>query len=126
MNHDQPTKILSICDDDGLRYSRQLVLESVGYQVESVPSDAPLEAAQVKEFEIAILCHSVDANHAANLAKDLRRMNRSILVLRVHAIQGMQERLYDVDCEVLPDPLPLLNAIKSLRARTTGALAKPD
>jgi CheY-like chemotaxis protein len=126
MNDNQSTKILSICDDEALRYSRQLVLESVGYEVESIPSDAPLDAVQPKGFEIAILCHSVDGIHAARLANELRRMNPNILVLRVHAIQGKQERLYDVDCEVLPDPVPLLNAIKSLRARTAGTLAEPD
>ncbi len=126
MNENQPIKILSICDDDGLRYSRQLVLESVGYAVESMTSASPLDAAKLNAIEIAILCHSVDANHAAHLADELRRLNPGIRVLRVHAIQSKHERLYDVDCEVLPDPVPLLDAIESLRARAAGAVAKAD
>ncbi len=124
MSENHTIRILSICDDEALRYSRQLLLESVGYAVESITSDAPLDAAEMKSFEIAVLCHSVDASHAAKWANKLRRMNASIRVLRVHAIQGAQDHFSDVDCEVLPDPVPLLNAIESLRAKAAGAMAR--
>ncbi len=123
---DHPVRILSICDDDALRYSRHLVLESEGYAVESVSSHTPLEAAKLQSFEIAVLCHSVDADQGARLTETLRRTNASIRVLRVHAIQSWQERLYDVDCEVFPDPVPLLNAVRSLCPKTAGAIGKAD
>lgn len=126
MNDGQPVRVLSICDDESLRYSRQLVLESEGYAVESITSRELLESADLKAFEIAILCHSVDAQHAARLADQLRHTYAGIRVLRVHAIQGWHDHRYDVDCEVLPDPVPLLHALKSLCEKTTGVVASAD
>ncbi len=110
-------RILSIGEDEGIRFSRELVLRQEGYEVESVASNARLESAWVRTFPIAILCHSVDPSRAAEIAEKLRERNSSIAVVRVHAIRSRRDFFYDVDCEVLPGPDQLLDAIRTLVAR---------
>lgn len=124
-----PTKgvrILSVCDDDGIRFSRELVLKQEGYEVESVPSDEHLEDGRIRSFHIAILCHSLGAEDAARIANRLRDANCSIAVLRVHAIRTMSNDFYDVDCEVFPGPGQLLNGIKLLSARLKPPVDKRE
>lgn len=110
-------RILSICDDDGIRFSRDLVLKHEGYEVESVPSSEKLEAAWLRCFHIAVLCHSLSPHRAAEIALILRRCNPDIGILRVHAIRSAMDHFYDVDCEVLPGPGQLLSAIHTLAVR---------
>jgi hypothetical protein len=110
-------RLLSICDDDGIRFSRDLVLRHEGYEVESVASNEKLDSARIQSFHIAVLCHSLSANRAAEIAFALRRSNPEIGVLRVHAIRGAVDHSYDVDCEVLPGPGQLLDAVKTLAMR---------
>lgn len=62
-------RILSIADDDGIRFSRELVLRQEGYEVESVTSNARFDSPWVRTFPIAVLCHSVDSNRAAGSPK---------------------------------------------------------
>jgi DNA-binding response OmpR family regulator len=113
-------RILSIADDDGIRFSRELVLRQEGYEVESVTSDARFDGPWVRRFAIAVLCHSVDSSRAAEIAESLRRRNPSIAVVRVHAIRSRQELIYDVDCEVLPGPDQLLNSLQDLALRISS------
>lgn len=109
-----PICVLSICDDDGIRYSREMVLESEGYAVQSAASNALLDVANVRCFDIAIICHSVADDQAERLAEKLRRYHPSIRVLRVQAMRSLKDHYYDVDCEALPGPISLLNALKTL------------
>ena len=110
-------RVLSICDDEGIRFSRDLVLRHEGYEVESVLSSEQLDADRIRSFQIAILCHSLSPSHAAEIAIGLRRFNPGIGILRVHAIRSSMDHVYDVDCEVLPGPGQLLDGIKTLAAR---------
>lgn len=110
-------RLLSVCDDDGIRFSRELVLKQEGYEVESMTSREALDPARVRSFHIAILCHSLSPSRAAEFAIALRRLNPAIGVLRVHAIRSSMDHIYDVDCEVLPGPGQLLDGIKALAAR---------
>ncbi|MFP5277187.1 MAG: hypothetical protein ACLGPM_08725 [Acidobacteriota bacterium] len=114
MSRRKGVRILSICDDEGIRFSRELVLMQEGYEVESVSSRAFLNADWVRSFHIAVLCHTLSAECAASLAETLRRSNPEIRVLRVHSIRSRCDHYYDVDCEVLPGPSELLRAIESL------------
>lgn len=107
-------RILSICDDEGIRFSRDLVLKHEGYAVESVPSGERLDPAWIRSFHIGVLCHSLSPTRAAEIAIALRRSNPAIRILRVHAIRGSVDHFYDVDCEVLPSPGQLLSAIQTL------------
>ena len=117
MSRTKEIRLLSICDDDGIRFSRELVLEQQGYEVASVSSDEHLDENRIVSFHIAILCHSLNAEDAARIAERLRKASPSIAVLRIHAIRSMVTRFYDVDCEVLPGPGQLLSGIQMLCAR---------
>lgn len=110
-------RILSICDDDGIRFSREMVLKQEGYDVESVASGDPLDRTRIGSFHLAILCHSITPEHAAHITASLRAANPAIAVLRVHAIRSAADHTYDVDCEVLPGPGQLLSAINTLSTR---------
>lgn len=110
-------RILSICDDEGIRFSRELVLKQEGYQVESMTSHDPIDPARTRSFHIAVLCHSLSADRAAQIAEALRQANPNICVVRVHAIRSGVDHRYDADCEVLPGPGQLLDGIKTLCAR---------
>jgi DNA-binding response OmpR family regulator len=117
MNPGKRIRILSICDDDSIRFSRELVLKQEGYDVESVTSNAPLDTAKVSAFQIAILCHSLTAFRASQMADTLRRYNPSIQVVRIHAVRSQQDNFYDADCEVLPGPGAMLDGIRTLVTR---------
>ena len=121
MSRRKGVRILSICDDDGIRFSRELVLMQEGYEVSSVPSYACLSPDCMRSFHIAVLCHTVDAERAARLAEMLRWYNPSIGVLRVHSIRPPSKSFYDLDCEALPSPEELISGIRSLCAK----LAEP-
>lgn len=109
-------RVLSICDDDSIRFSRELVLLQEGYEVESVTSNACLEVSKARSFHVAILCHSISPERAAQIAEKLRRYNPAIRVARVHAIRPRSDHFYDADCEVFPGPDALLSAIGELCA----------
>lgn len=117
MNSGKAIRVLSICDDDGIRFSRDLVLKHEGYEVESVPSNVELDPSWVCSFHIAVLCHSLSPARASEIAAALRLSNSSIRILRVHAIRSVADHLYDVDCEVLPGPGQLLSAMHTLVAQ---------
>jgi DNA-binding NarL/FixJ family response regulator len=75
--------ILSVCDDDGLRSSRELVLKIANYVVQSHPSNAFLQVSQVRLFDLAIVCQSINDNDAARLIERLRRYHPNLRVLRL-------------------------------------------
>lgn len=110
-------RILCIGDDEGIRFSRELVLRQEGYEVESATSDARFDSPWVRSFPIVVLCHSLDSNSAAKVAEKLRQRNPAIAVVRIHSIRSIQEQFYDVDCEVLPGPDQLLSVIQSVAMR---------
>lgn len=110
-------RVLSVCDDEGIRRSREMVLKFEAYDVESVPSTEKLEPEQLRSFHIAVLCHSIPPSRAAELASCFRSANPDIRVVRVHAIRSHVDHVYDVDCEVFPGPGQLLSGIRTLAAR---------
>lgn len=118
-------RVLSVCDDDGIRFSRDLVLKHEGYEVESVPSNVKLDPSWACSFHIAVLCHSLSPARASQIATALRLSNPSIRILRVHAIRSVTDHFYDVDCEVLPGPGQLLSAMHTLVAQPKP-LTGPD
>jgi CheY-like chemotaxis protein len=122
MKNGKGFRILSICDDDDIRFSRELVLKQEGYEVESMAGSKLLESCSVRSFHIAVLCHSLGVARAAAIADHLRRANPGILLLRVHAIRSCPDCFYDMECEVLPGPDALLQAISGLCSR----LSIPD
>jgi hypothetical protein len=114
MSSRKSVRILSICDDEGIRISRELVLRQEGYEVESITSSTVWDPRLAVCFHVAVLCHTLAPSEAANWAMLLRQENPGIRVLRVYCIRSRSENLYDVDCEVLSGPAALLAAIQTL------------
>ena len=76
-------KILSIGDDPLLLYSRRLVLESEGYFVASLRSDAIIEAEKLRGFDLVVLCHSIPEEMANHILDALWRLAPNTPVLLV-------------------------------------------
>jgi len=112
----RPTaRILSICDDDGLRLSREPLLLNDGYVVESIASSVPLSVARVRTFDIALICRSVDAHRAMALKEMLERYNSQIQVVCISPLDF--ESFIDASSLVPPTPEGLLHAIRLLADR---------
>jgi len=111
-----PVRILSISDDDGLRFSRELVLRNNGYETESIASKDVLSAARVPSFDIALICRSVHPDRATALSDWLRQHNPEIQIVCVAPLDNGDEPC-DADVEILAGPEPLLETIRTLCAQ---------
>ena len=106
-------RILSVGDDDGLRFSRQLLLSNDGYETESVTSGMPLSASIVRTFDIAIICRSVERERALALAELLRQWNPEIRILMMSQQEELQHESV-TGMEIAPGPEALLEACRKL------------
>jgi DNA-binding NtrC family response regulator len=109
MNVDGPVRILSVCDDEELRSSREQVLRVDGYQIESYSSEDSFAARQVRSFDMAVICQSVNQDQAARLAEMLTRHHPGLRILRLSSS-------LELDCLNFGQPRPysFLKAMKSL------------
>lgn len=114
MDTTEVIRILSVCDDDSVRYSRELLLKQAGYEAESITSAALLRASLVKSFRLAIVCQSLESKQAVRVTEILRRYNPQIQVLQLGAVQWGLEHHYGLDYKILVDPGALLDAVKSM------------
>lgn len=106
-------RILSISDDDGLRYSRELLLSNDGYETESITSIANLSVTRVRSFDIAVICRSVQWERAMSLSDMLRRYHPEIQILRISPLENHGE-LCDADMEIASGPEIILDAVRQL------------
>jgi CheY-like chemotaxis protein len=104
-------RILSICDDDGLRFSRQLLLDNEGYETASVTSDAALSKTAEGTFDIALICRSVDPEREVALIALLRDYHPEIQILRLTPVKNGGDSS-GADPEPLTGPEPLLEALR--------------
>ena len=117
VNPGQQVRILSICDDDALRSSRELILRNDGYDVVSANSIHASKTARRGEFDIVVLCHSADSQLTRQAVGFLRERNPEIRILRLNAVRPEVEGNPDLSCNSLDGPLVLLSAIKKLSAQ---------
>ena len=120
-----PPRILSISDDDGLRFSRELLLENDGYETESITSYTALSVSRARYFDIALICRSVEPPRAMALSDMLRRYNPKIRILSISPLENQTEA-YGADLEVPSGPESLLKAIRDfckLQASPEGCYA---
>jgi DNA-binding NtrC family response regulator len=108
-----PVRILSVSDDDGLRNSRELLLENDGYETESITSNTALSVARVRSFDIGLICRSVEPERAMALTEMLRRYNPNILILSIRPLENRPEH-FDADLEIPSGPEPVLDACRRL------------
>ena len=107
-------RILSIGDDDSLRISRDLLLRTEGYEVESVTSIKALKALPEGRFDAAVISQSVTTSRAAQVAEILRRRHPGIRILRIREPQIENDQSGDLDCETLSGPNAFLVAVREL------------
>jgi hypothetical protein len=106
-------RVLSVSDDDGLRFSRELLLASDGYETESITSNTPLSVTRVRSFDIAVICRSVEPERAMALTDTLRRYNPDIRILTIRQLEHQPEHC-DADLEIASGPEPVLEACRKL------------
>jgi DNA-binding NarL/FixJ family response regulator len=115
MNSEPTRWLISICDDDGLRYSRELILRHADYEVVSVSSNATLEQLTSRPFDIAIICQSVEAGRAEQILEILKFHNAEIRVLCINSYPNRLRYAVGVDYQVPGRPTALLQAVAALR-----------
>lgn len=76
-------RILCIGDDPALLYSRRLVLERDGYLVASLRSEAVIDDAQLRGFDLVMLCHSIPDKVATHILEIVWRLAPETPVLLV-------------------------------------------
>ncbi|HZP04372.1 MAG TPA: hypothetical protein VFB43_05680 [Terracidiphilus sp.] len=108
-------KLISICDDDGLRVSRELILRHEGFEVVSIASNAALNDWAQMSFDIAVICWSVPAERTLQILAILRGNNPHISVLRVHASLNRPRPAFAHEFDIPGNPRALLEAVTNLR-----------
>lgn len=112
-------RILSICDDEGLRHSRELLLTSEGYSTESVTSDVVLSVEQARRFDAVLICRSVDPKRGRALTETLERYNPGIQIKCIGPVEGADQ--VDFSPPALRGPQVFLDEVKKMR---TSAAAR--
>lgn len=113
-----PCRILSISDDDGLRYSRELLLKNAGYEIDSISSDAGLPVAEVRSYDVALICRSVDTKRSMALTEMLQRYHPEIQIMCVAPFQGPEQ--FDMHLQIVPEPELFLEAVRRLCMRAVA------
>lgn len=109
-----PVRILSICDYDGLRLARELLLTQEGYCLKSHASSDPLDVFSARSCQLAIICHSVALEAAMRIADMLHRYNSAIYVLRLSKSDLAHSSCFDGELESFCAPGLLLEAIREV------------
>jgi hypothetical protein len=117
-------RILSICDDDAIRFSRELILSAAGYEnVLWLSSNAGVEPSRIRSSDVAILCQSVEWRRAARLALAFRRLNPDIRILRVNSLRSEIDSRFQVDCEMVSGPEMLVEILNSITVNARNSFA---
>jgi CheY-like chemotaxis protein len=106
-------RILSICDDEGLRHSRELLLTSEGYSTLSVRSDVVLSREQAQEFDAVLICRSVAPRKGLELTEMLERYNPAIQIMCIGPVENADD--VDYRLPVLRGPQVFLDEVNKMR-----------
>lgn len=79
-------RIISICDNESLRQSRELVLKSDGYDVQSFFSWNAPGVSVVRDAQIVVMCRSVDEERARALTYLFRGLNGNLKILDLRSL----------------------------------------
>ena len=112
-------RVLSISDDDGLRYSREFLLSNDGYVTESITSNTALSVSRVRSFDIALICRSVEPKRAMALTDMLRHYNPEIQILCISPLDDRLDRC-GADLEIGSGPEAVLEAVRALCNRRSA------
>src|SRR3954466_8708668 len=88
-------RILSVSDHESIRTSRELLLQSVGYSVVSLPSYSVSQEKLPNDLEIAVIGQTVDDLTASVIAATLHRTQADIRILRLTAQYSRPDSGFD-------------------------------
>lgn len=109
--------ILSIGDDARLLETRQMVFASAGYAVYSMSSADNLDNELVQQSDLAVICHSVPAKLATQVATTLRNTNPALPILRLGDFRAIPDGAYDLTLQFPPRPEVLLKTLEQMLSR---------
>jgi DNA-binding NtrC family response regulator len=118
-------RILSISNDQHLARSRQLVLESQEFDVESFTSQKALIECQGKSFDVAILGHTVPDDEKRMLVDELRRLCPGIKVIGLLQFGEVPDPAWDGARRIDDGPSALLEAVRSVLPHFADNAPKP-
>jgi len=109
------TRVLSVSYDDALRSSRELLLESLGYEVTSVAdfAEALQHCGQGSKFDLFVVGHSIPVAEKNALIAAFRAHSSAPVV----ALKKMgEESPPAADFQIEPDPAQLLIIVSQIIA----------
>ncbi|HWE85440.1 MAG TPA: hypothetical protein VG267_10880 [Terracidiphilus sp.] len=118
-------RILSICDYETQRRSREILLKGQGFHVESFASSDVLDALFVRGSQIAILCYSVAQARAVRLADTLHRYHPHICVVRLQRMERSTDPCFDQEIDSQAGSDQLVRVIRQVASRLSGANQSP-
>ena len=112
-------QILSLCDDSGLKRSRELLLQNAGYEVTSLPSDTGLTDVLARRFDVAVLGYSLGGRTVRQLTEVLRQLNPDIRVINISQYASPRMRAADGECSAEDGPEAFLQTVALVLGRAT-------
>lgn len=107
-------RILSISYDSSLLWTRQLMLQQMGYEVRSAEGFvAALEACKGPnlDFDLAILGHSIPARDKERIISHFRRRSKSPILALLRPHEGAMQ---NADRSIDPEPENLIAAVREM------------
>ena len=109
-------RILSVSYDQPLMRTRQMLLETQGYQVDSaVGFDNAMQRCQDGGFDLFVLGHSITPEEKREVVKAFRQTCPGPIISLRRSIG--EERVDGADYHIEPDPEPLLKLVADLVGR---------
>jgi DNA-binding NtrC family response regulator len=111
--------ILSISYNKALLQTRELLLSSEGFEVESVVGvSAAIRACEKRKFDLVIMGHSIPPEDKTTIVRQLRTVCRTrILALHRPYESPLKTADYNLDSG---DPQRFLNYVKEITTRQKG------
>src|SRR5205814_2782590 len=110
-------RILSISDHESIRTSRELLLQSVGYSVVSLPSYSISKEKLPNDLDVAVIGQTVDDLTASLIAARLHITQADIRILRLTAQNSRPYSGFDGSCFVEDGPGAFLCCVAELIAK---------
>jgi CheY-like chemotaxis protein len=113
------TLILSVGRDAALLSTRDLLLQSAGYIVESSCSiEEATDRFRTGDFDLVILCHSIPERERQRLVQVIRDYGSATPVVFVSPYSGNPDRFSDLSIDNCPGDL--LSTVHRLLSRIDG------